>query len=123
MVMANCHVCNAELNPELDWCGQCLTPIDKGQHEPVERPLPDPDVRPPDEYSAWRAGPYSFGPVGRIVWTAVVIALGGVLTWLAARIGSFYGTMGLALVLVFIAVYVVFAVLGLWGIWRPTRVK
>lgn len=121
--MANCRVCNAELNPELDWCGQCYAPVEKGAHEPVERPQPEPDVTPPEEFSAWRAGPYSFGPLGKILSTALVFAVGAALIWLAARIGTFYGVMGLALVLLFLGIYTVLAVIALWGIWRPTRVK
>jgi hypothetical protein len=121
--MSNCHVCNAALPPDAEWCGQCLTPVKQEAHEPVDRPEPEPFVGPPPEYSAWKAGPYSFGPVGKILITAFVVLVGAALAYVSARIGSFYGTMGLALVMMLIGIFSVFAVMGLWGLWRPTRVK
>jgi hypothetical protein len=120
--MANCHVCNAELSPDMEWCGQCYTPVEKDVDEHLDRP-PEPFVGPPPEYSAWKAGPYSFGPAGKIIITSLVVLVGAVMAYLAARIGAFYGTSGLALVLMLIGIYSIFAVLGLWGLWRPTRVK
>lgn len=122
--MANCRVCNAELNPDIDWCGQCYTPVEKPGHEPLERPEPvGNEVLPAPEYSAVKAGPYSFGLLGKLILTSLVVGVGAALGLTATRIGSFYGTMGLALVLMFIGIYTVIAVIGLWGIWRPTRIK
>lgn len=120
--MATCHVCDAELAPTAQWCGQCLTPVPTGG-DPGERAAPEPDVGPAPEYSAWRAGPYSFGPFGKLLITAIVIGAGIVLAYVAGSVGWFYGVAGLALILLLILVYSILAAMGLWGLWRPTRVK
>jgi hypothetical protein len=84
-----CRTCGAPLPPDVRWCLRCFAPV--LQLTPRERPLPpldrveepppwvnasplrDPDARPPT-YSRWRAGPTTFGPVGRLTITAVVLA-------------------------------------------------
>ncbi len=74
-------------------------------------------------FSSWRAGPGSFGPAGRIIFTALIIAIGYFLYRVALGIGEFYGVLGLSLVMLMIGVFTVLAVLVLWGVWRPTRVE
>jgi hypothetical protein len=83
-----CRACGAPLAPEVRWCLRCYAPV--LQLTPRERQLPglpeveepppwanrsplrDPDARPPT-YSRWRAGPTTFGPVGRLTLTLVVL--------------------------------------------------
>lgn len=122
--METCTECGATLAPDLEWCGQCYTPIKKGAGQaPAEKEEPAPWPIEPPQYSAWRSGPYSFGPIGRSVLTGIMILL-GVVVYLAAKIvGRHFGIPGLSLVLVFLGIYTVIAIIVLWGVWRPTRVK
>jgi hypothetical protein len=70
-VARTCRACGAPLPPDLRWCERCFAPVTlysprERLHEPgtfVGSPIHD--VR----TSRWRAGPTSFGPVGRIAWT------------------------------------------------------
>lgn len=112
--------------PDAGWCGQCYTPVAKEEPREPEDPdssEPEPWVVEPPQYSAWKAGPYSFGPMGRIFITLLMVALGVVVYFAGKAVGKFYGIPGLSLVLVFLGIYTVIAILVLWGLWRPTRVK
>lgn len=125
--MARCRACDAQLAPDAEWCSQCYTPVAEKEQTPSEDPSgssePEPWVVEPPQYSAWKAGPYSFGPLGRIVITLVMVALGVVVYFAGKAVGRFYGIPGLSLVLLFLGIYTVIAILVLWGVWRPTRVK
>jgi hypothetical protein len=124
--MDRCTECGATLTPDLEWCGQCYAPVKKeaeAGHEPADGEEPEPWVIEPPEYSAWKAGPYSFGPVGRSVITGIMVALGVVVFFAARAVGKFYGIPGLSLVLMFLGIYSVIAIIVLWGVWRPTRVR
>jgi hypothetical protein len=71
-----CRRCGADLAPDVRWCTFCFTPITPF----AERNLasdgfvgtPHPDVR----SSRWRGGPLTFGPVGRVLITVLVILMG-----------------------------------------------
>lgn len=119
-----CSNCNAELSTTAEWCSQCLTPVKaSGQHEPSDRSEPEPLVMKPPEYSAVRKGPYSFGIVGKLVITAVVVLIGLGLLVLSIWMTNYLETPGLALVWLILIPYTVLGLLVLWGTWRPTRVK
>jgi hypothetical protein len=73
----NCRACGAPLPADVRWCTLCL--------EPVRELTPRAAVHTGDfvgelhdepRYTRWRAGPTSFGPVGRIVATVAVILMG-----------------------------------------------
>jgi hypothetical protein len=82
-----CRACGAPLPADVRWCLRCYEPVREfaprdRQLPPLERvqepppwvgasPLRDPDVLPPT-YSRWRAGPTTFGPVGRLIVTILV---------------------------------------------------
>lgn len=119
-----CKNCNAELPQTAEWCNQCLAPVKaEEQHEPVDRPEPEPIIVPPPEYSAVRKGPYAFGLTGKLVITALIVGLGVCLYILAQWLTDHLETPGLALVLLFLVPYSILALVFLWGTWRPTRVK
>lgn len=67
----NCRSCRAALPPDIGWCTTCYAPVRAFAARPPlhERGsfvgAPTPDVK----TSRWRAGPTTFGPVGRIAWT------------------------------------------------------
>lgn len=122
--MGTCTECGATLTPDLEWCGQCYAPIRKeAEQQPAESDEPEPWVVEPPQYSAWKAGPYSFGPAGRLVITGITILLGVVVFFAAKAVGKYFGIPGLSLVLVFLGIYTVIAIIVLWGVWRPTRIK
>lgn len=72
-----CRSCGADLAPDVRWCTFCFAPITayaarERLHDGFVGTLQS-DVR----YSRWkRAGPLSFGPVGRVVMTALVLLMG-----------------------------------------------
>ena len=72
-----CRSCGAELSLDVRWCTFCFAPI--SEYTPRER-LHDGFVGTPQldaRTSRWkRAGPLSFGPVGRVLMTALVLLMG-----------------------------------------------
>jgi len=126
-----CWSCGAQLSPDADWCGLCYAPVRKaadkpGAPEDEERAgsgrEPLPEATPVPQVSIWRSGPTSFGIAGRVLVTALIVLAGYALYLVAGKMGEFYGTPGLALVMVMLGVYSIGAILILWGIWRPQRV-
>jgi len=108
-----CRNCGAKLSPDAEWCGLCLTPVHEPEREqPTQRLRPGvlrPEAKPVPQYSRWKGGPNSFGPVTKIVVTIFVVAL--------FPFGGYYGTRTLYLV-----GYAPIAVLILWGLWRKQQV-
>ncbi len=131
--MDRCPNCGARLQPDMGWCGRCLAPV------PVSDPELQQDARPlwarsqlqdrgPDHvptYSRVRAGPTSFGIVGRSVLT-VLLLLAAVIGEPLAR-GFVLAAVGFDVPGAgFIVLYGVFAlaivVYALTRIWRRSRV-
>ena len=86
--MQTCPSCGARVAAELEWCNQCYAelkaaPVPVSIQAPVEaeRPLwvrtnigtPPPKMT--HEFSRWRAGATSFGPIGRLLLTLAVLLL------------------------------------------------
>lgn len=71
-----CRSCGADLAVDVRWCTRCYAPIT--EYAARERlhdgfvGITQPDVR----YSRWKAGPLSFGPVGRLLVTTLVLLMG-----------------------------------------------
>jgi hypothetical protein len=113
----NCRSCGAALPADLGWCAVCYTPVTPHAVRPplhqageyVGIPTPTPRT------SRWRAGPTTFGPVGRIVATLCLLAL---FPW-----GSTVEVSAMAaLQLWFLIGWVVLAIVLLRFVWAPTRV-
>jgi hypothetical protein len=73
-IARNCTSCGAPLPATLGWCGSCFAPV---KLHSARRPIHDPGgfvgtLEPTPRTSRWRAGPTSFGPVGRLVSTGVL---------------------------------------------------
>ena len=72
-----CRACGGALPPDLRWCATCYAPVALySPREPVHEPggyVGQPRHTP--RTSRWRAGPTSFGPVGRILSTVALAAL------------------------------------------------
>jgi hypothetical protein len=85
--MRTCPSCGARVADDLEWCNQCYAalPAVEASVETVaaegERPLwtrahiGNPPVKIEPEFSRWRGGATSFGPIGRALLTLGVIAL------------------------------------------------
>jgi hypothetical protein len=71
-----CRICGAAIGPDIRWCGQCYTPVTEFAPRTTTPGgvvgVPRHKVR----YSRWASGPLTFGPAGRLIATASVIALG-----------------------------------------------
>lgn len=72
-----CRSCGADLAPDVRWCTICFAPI--REFAARERPYdgfvgtPEPEIR----SSRWaKAGPLSFGPVGRVLITVFILLMG-----------------------------------------------
>jgi hypothetical protein len=72
-----CRICGADLALDVRWCTLCFAPIT--EYAPRE-PMHDGFVgtpQPEGRSSRWRkAGPLTFGPVGRVLITAFVLLMG-----------------------------------------------
>ena len=83
--MQTCPTCGASLAADLEWCNQCYTSLEPAPAVeapgPGERPLwvrsntAPPELRLSHEFSRWRAGATSFGPVGRAFLTVLVLLM------------------------------------------------
>jgi hypothetical protein len=106
--METCRNCGAELSPDIDWCGQCFTPVRRWTRRN------DDIVVVPDA----REG-RSFGIPERLLFSALIVAVGIVgfvaLTPAAGRIGS----TAWGAVAAFLATYTVLGLVALWLTWRP----
>jgi hypothetical protein len=84
--MPTCPSCCANVADGLAWCNQCYTslaraaaPAASSSHD--ERPLwlrsnaPVARIEQGTEFSRWRKGPTSFGPIGRLLLTLGVLVL------------------------------------------------
>lgn len=74
-----CPTCGAAVRPDAPWCGQCLAPLQSDPVSPVSpaRAVAAPEpVRAEPTYSRWRGGATSMGPIGRVLWTVFMVAVG-----------------------------------------------
>ncbi len=108
-----CHACGANLGLDVMWCLRCYEPV---RHLTPRRPdAPTVAVlrtRPEDEHemSRWKAGVNTFGPLGRIGITVVVLALA---PWSA----------NLVALAVLWPAYLVLAILVLRATWKKDYVQ
>jgi hypothetical protein len=125
-----CGNCDAQLAPGATWCSQCFTPVAAPVQPAAASQLasarqPPKDTYPAPEFSRWKGGHESFGPVGRIVLTI------GLLIGLFIGYFIFYGgmvtTIGEIPVNGAIGMYSILAIfLGGWGlktIWKRARIR
>jgi hypothetical protein len=132
-----CGKCGAALSPDLDWCGRCLTPRgpDPLGQDPARQRVPLQDAMrhrkvgnelAPTEFSRWKGGPTSFGPMGRTLLT-IGLLVGLVIGEPLARglvflvLGADVPTLGfMALYGVMAVPLVVYLIVG--KVWKRVRV-
>ena len=84
--MKPCPNCSASVADDLAWCNQCYASLARPAETvpptpPDERPLwvrtgaPTTRLETHTEFSRWRGGATSFGPVGRILLTIAVLLM------------------------------------------------
>ncbi len=106
--MEICRNCGARLSPDIDWCGQCFTPVERARAAELIV-LPDADRR------AARA----IGIAGKLFYTALVIAF-GVAAWAELRVLlTPQGTLKWGVSVLFLGILASFALVGLVLVWRP----
>lgn len=113
------RACGAPLSGDVRWCLRCYEPVrELAPREPQLPPLPTVHEPVPEpRMSRWHAGPTTFGPVGRISITLVVLWAG---PW--GSLGDFSGAAD-ALTLWYLLGYTMLAVLILRHVWRKERVS
>ena len=104
-----CSHCGAVTRAGAAWCGQCHAPFATaaavGRWLPAAAPVTAPQV-----YSRWRGGPTTFGPLGRMSWTLMVL--------LVAAFAIFSGDI------FFMGIWIVFAgPMILRSVWKRDRIR
>lgn len=109
-----CRACGAPIGGDVRWCLRCYEPVrELTPREPQLPPLPTVRQPTPEPVtSRWRRGPTTFGPVGRILLTAIL-----------ALFAPWHGLVGFGsalgpLTLWYLLGYTLVAVLLLRHIWR-----
>jgi hypothetical protein len=110
--MTTCDNCGASLSPAIPWCGQCYRPL-----VPYRQTVAVRQARP----TVVHPGPTTFGIVGRLLVTAMVVAVGIGLRAAAAGWSNAVGRAGGAIGFVLLGVWAIAAVPILWSTWRPGR--
>jgi hypothetical protein len=130
--METCSTCGATLSPDLEWCGRCLTPVARSAEDRHDQGALWVRTQRREhvgfegaQFSRWRAGPTSFGPIGRAVLTALVLmgcvigyplARGGMVAAVGMDVPGKPFLVGYATVAGVAAVYLIFR------IWKRARV-
>ena len=82
--LVRCYSCGASLRADAQWCDQCsaMIPHPVDEEPSLRRSLPEQArLTAPQHYSRWRKSETSFGPVGRILITLVMVAIGALFVW------------------------------------------
>ena len=120
--MENCGRCGARLAPGSEWCNQCYATTAPHEAAAAETRAPilpsfwmPEEPVPPPVYSRWHAGVTTFGPVGRILSTIIVVAPAVVWFFVMKAAGFVFGLTG------FVG-YCVVGVVVLRQIWKRDRI-
>lgn len=72
-----CRACGTALSPDVRWCLRCYEPVrELAPRAPQLPPLPSVfEPKHESEMSRWKAGATTFGPVGRLVVTGIVVLM------------------------------------------------
>ncbi len=105
-----CRTCGAKLSREIEWCGQCYTPVGRGRRGDELIVLPDAD----------RAALRLRVPVGEALgFTALVIAYGVAAYAGLRQVLNPVGSLPWAASVLLLGLLGAFALVGLVIAWRP----
>jgi len=104
-----CERCGATLSPAITWCGQCHRPLVPRRAQIIGR-----EARP----TVVRASPTTFGIAGRLLVTAIAVAIGVALNASSVAWGEAVGPAGEALRFVIMGLWAIAAVPVLLSTWR-----
>lgn len=113
----DCPQCGRALRPEDAWCSLCFAPAPLPTFRgPVwirrsDDPAPVEVVQ--HRYSRWAASGISFGPLGRVLASVTLVAIGPVFLWFS-QVGGW---------LFFLMWSAVFVPWGMRDVWRKVRVR
>jgi hypothetical protein len=134
--MQTCPTCGASLAADLEWCNQCYAPLQPAV-APTEAPAPGerplwvrsnigpPPLEQTHEFSRWRAGATSFGPIGRAVLTALVLVMLAVGYPLMRGLIMMVGGMdvpGAGFMIMYLVVALPLGIYLLSRVWRRERI-
>ena len=138
--MRTCPTCGAHVVEDLEWCNQCYSALPAAQapsapavvEAPAERPLwvrsniGQPDVKHMPEFSRWRGGATSFGPLGRFMLTLGVIVM--LIVGYPLLRGLIYAVGGMdipgkGLVIMYACVALPGGAYMLNRVWKPERIR
>jgi hypothetical protein len=108
----NCRQCGTALPPSVRRCLRCLEPVREMSPRPSAEGSYVGPMQQEVRYSRWRAGPLTFGPLGRVAITVVVVLVG-----LSTMVGGFNPAW-----LWFLGGYMVAATLILKQTWKKVRI-
>ena len=134
--MRTCPNCGAHVADDLEWCNQCFAAIVRPVEAPDDVPLDDrplwirsgttaPRLETHTEFSRWRGGATSFGPIGRILLTVGVILLLLIgYPLLRGLVYSFAGTdiPGTGFVILYVCAAIPCGIYMLSRVWKRERV-
>jgi hypothetical protein len=140
--MRTCPTCGAHVVDDLEWCNQCYSALPAVQAPAAtavletpaaaDRPLwvrsnmGQPEVKIAPEFSRWRGGATSFGPVGRVLLTLGVIVMLIVgyplLRGLIYAVGGM-DIPGVGLIVLYACVALPGGAYMLNRVWKPERIK
>ncbi len=135
--MQTCPNCGAHMAEDLAWCNQCYASLARPVPAPAEeapaddRPLwvrsgtATPRLETNTEFSRWRGGATSFGPLGRILLTIGVLLLLAICYPLLRGLIFSFGGMdvpGLGFIIMYGVVALPSGVFLLSKVWKRERV-
>ena len=119
--METCGACGARTSPDAEWCPRCY--VRRAPDRPagelpahIRMMYPPDEPVPPQEFSRWREGTTTFGPVGRSMITFMLVLV-QVFWWVVV------GPDGIMLVGIS---YLTITGLSIWAlahVWKRDRVR
>jgi hypothetical protein len=107
--METCRNCGAELSPDIDWCGQCFTPVRRRARRDDEVVV-IPEAR-----------RTAFGATEKLLFTLLVLAVGSAGYVALVPSAGTIGSTSWGAVSAFLATYTALGLVALWLAWRPAR--
>lgn len=140
--MRTCPSCGAHVTDDLAWCNQCYSalpavavpaatavveaPVETERPLRVRSNVGQPDVKIAPEFSRWRGGATSFGPIGRILLTLGVIVM--LIVGYPVLRGLIFSVIGMdipggGMIILYACAALPAGAYMLNRVWKPERIK